>query len=278
MTVLVTGATGSVGRVVVDRLREAGEPVRALTRDAADAGLPDDVEVFQGDLLRPETLAPALEGVDRLYLFPVHQTAPQVAEAIARAGVRRVVVLSSDAVGSTIPTNKASADEHGAVERAVAGTGAEWTALRPFGFAGNALFWAHSIATEGVVRMAYPTAAQSLVHEADIAEVAVAALLEDGHAGRVYRLSGPEAITQEEQVRIIAEVVGRPIEVVELTPEQKRAEMAEWIPEDAVDMILGYFAVAVERPDEVLPTVEQVLGKPARTFAQWARDHAADFG
>ncbi|MFC9975272.1 NAD(P)H-binding protein [Spirillospora sp. NPDC127200] len=278
MTVLVTGATGSVGRVVVDRLREAGEPVRALTRNAADAGLPDDVEVFQGDLLRPETLAPALEGVSRLYLFPVHQTAPQVAEAIARAGVGRVVVLSSDAVGSTIPTNQASADEHGAVERAVAGTGAEWTALRPFGFAGNALFWAHSIATEGVVRMAYPTAAQSLVHEADIAEVAVAALLEDGHAGRVYRLSGPEAVTQEEQVRIIGEVIGRPIEVVELTPERKRAEMAEWIPEDAVDMILGYFAVAVERPDEVLPTVEQVLGKPARTFAQWARDHAADFG
>ena len=277
MTILVTGATGTVGRHVVARLLDAGEKVRALTRRPDEAGLPEKAEVVQGDLALPETLEKAFHGVEKLYLFPVGQTAKEVVDLAARSGVRRVVVLSSDAVVTQLETNQDSVSEHGTVERAVEAADVEWTFLRPFAFAGNALFWAHSISTESVVRTAYPDAAQALVHEADIADVAVAALLEDGHAGAKYRLTGPESITQLAQVRTIGEVLGREIRFEELTHEQKREEMLQFIPEDSVDMILGYFVVAVDNPDVVLPTVQEVTGRPARTFADWVADHTADF-
>ncbi|MEV4754145.1 NAD(P)H-binding protein [Micromonospora sp. NPDC049559] len=277
MTILVTGATGSVGRQVVGQLVAAGEEVRALSRSPETAGLPAGVPVFQGDLERPETLAAAFEGVDRLYLFPVPRTAHDVVAMARKAGVRRIVVLSSDSMNTRLETNRESVEDHGAVERAVAEADVEWTFLRPFAFAGNALFWAHSIRTENVVRAAYPLAAQALVHEADIAAVATTALLEDGHDGAAYRLTGPESLTQIEQVRILGEAIGREIRFEELTHEQKLAELTQFIPAGDAEMILGYFAVAVHTPDVVLPTVEEVTGRPARSFAQWAADHRSDF-
>ncbi|MEU5884577.1 NAD(P)H-binding protein [Spirillospora sp. NPDC047279] len=278
MTTLVTGARGSVGRHVVAGLHDRGERVRALTRTPDEIDVPDGVEVVAGDLLSPETLRPALDGVDRLYLFPVAQTADEVVKLAVDAGVRRIVVLSSDSLETRLETNRASTEEHGTVERAVEAAGVEWTFLRPFAFAGNALFWSHTIVHEGVVRAAYPHAAQSLVHERDIADVAVTALLDDGHVGAKYRLTGPESLTQLEQVRILGEAIGRPIRFEELTHQEKYDELAQFIEPGDVEMILGYFAVATEKPDVVLPTVQQVTGRPARSFAQWSADHAADFG
>ncbi|MGH3939495.1 MAG: NAD(P)H-binding protein [Pseudonocardiaceae bacterium] len=277
MTTLVTGARGTVGRHVVARLHNQGEQVRALTRTPNEVCAPEGVEVVSGDLLEPESLQTAFKGVERLYLFPVSQTVDEVVTLAVRSGVRRIVVLSSDSLVTRLETNRASTEEHGAVERAVESAGIEWTFLRPFAFAGNALFWAHSIRTEGIVRAAYPHAAQSLVHEVDIATVAVIALLEDGHVGARYRLTGPEAITQVEQVRVLSDAIGRPIRFEELTHQRKRDELVQFLPPDDADMILGYFAVASEKPDEVLPTVEQVTGRPARSFAQWAADHVTDF-
>ncbi|MFE7843408.1 NAD(P)H-binding protein [Streptomyces sp. NPDC057474] len=277
MTVLVTGATGSVGRQVVDRLVRAGADVRALTRNPATARLPQGVEVYAGDLERPQTLAAALGGVERLYLFPVPDTAREVVALAKEAGVRRIVVLSSSSVLDTSGDNH-SGEHHRAVERAVEESGIEWTFVRPDEFATNILWkWGHSIRTEGLVRAPYGNAPRVLIHEADVADVAAAALLQDGHAGQAYVLTGPEAITQADQVRAIAAALGTDIPFEEITPDQAREQMGRFMPPPVVEMVIGYLADAVEDPPVPLDTVEKVLGRPARTFAQWAADHAADF-
>lgn len=277
MTILVTGATGTVGRHVVSQLLARDADIRALSRNPGEAVLPAGVEVVEGNLLRPDSLRPALTGVDRMYLFPVAATAEECVDVAVQAGVRKIVVLSSDAVNTQYEIAGDSIDDHLTVENAVAAADVEWTFLQPVAFASNTLSWAHSIATESVVRTAYPLAAQALVHEADIAAVAVTALLENGHAGGKYTITGPAAITQIEQVRAVAETIGRDIRFEEISPEEKYAEMVKYLPEDSVTMILGYFAIAVTSPDPVTRVVEQVTGVPARTFAEWAADNASFF-
>lgn len=277
MTVLVTGATGSVGRHVVARLMAAGVPVRALTRNPAAAGLPEGVDVREGDLTRPDTLRAALHGVERLYLFPVPETAREVVAAAKEAGVRRIVVLSSSSVLDASGDNH-SGEHHRAVERAVEESGIDFTFVRPDEFATNVLWkWGHSIRAEGVVRAPYGNAPRVLIHEADVAAVAATALLQDGHTGRAYVLTGPEAITQADQVRAISKALGRDIEFVEITPDEARTLMGQAMPAPVVEMVLGYLADAVVNPPAVLDTVERVTGVPALTFARWAADHAADF-
>lgn len=277
MTILVTGATGHVGRVVVDRLLHAGMPVRALTRRPATAHLPERAEVVAGDLAEPDALPGGLfAGVDRMYLFPVAETAAEVMDRARAAGVRRVVTLSALAVDMDGGANPLG-DRHLAVERAVEAAGVEWTHLRPGPFAVNALSWAPSIRAQGVVRAPYGASQQAPIHEADIAEVAVTALLEDGHAGAAYALSGPEPLTQIERVAAIATATGREISFEEQSPKEGRAAMVTYMPEPVADMMLGYMASTVTEPAPVFRAVADVLGRPGRTFAQWAADHAADF-
>ncbi|MFD0395283.1 SDR family oxidoreductase [Streptomyces nogalater] len=176
MTVLVTGATGNVGRHVVTGLLAAGRRVRALTRTPDRSGLPGGAEITGGDLTRPETYERMLDGVEAVYLFPVPETAAAFAGAARRAGVRRIVVLSSDSV-----TDGTDTGGHRRVELAVEDTGLEWTHVRPGEFALNKVtLWAPSIRAEGVVRSAYPDARVAPVHEADVAAVAVTALLKEG--------------------------------------------------------------------------------------------------
>ncbi|MFJ5999408.1 NAD(P)H-binding protein [Streptomyces sp. NPDC092370] len=273
----MTGATGAVGRLVVGRLVAAGESVRAVTRNPATAGLPEPVEVVEGDLDKPESLRAAFAGVDRLYLFPVPQTAREVVALAKEAGVRRIVVLSSSSVLDTSGDNHSGA-YHRSVERAVQESGIEWTFVRPDEFATNVLWkWGHSIRTEGVVRAPYGNARRVVIHESDVAAVAAAALLEDGHAGQAYVLTGPEALTQAEQVRQIARAIGRPVAFEEITPDQARQAMGQAMPAPVVEMVLGYLADAVANPPVPFDTVEKVTGRPALTFARWAADHAADF-
>jgi uncharacterized protein YbjT (DUF2867 family) len=276
MTILVTGATGNIGRHVVAQLMQAGARVRALTRNPAAANLPDGVEVVQGDLDRPETLQAAFEDVERLYLFPVPATATVVAELAKKAGVRRIVVLSS----ASAPW-EAKYHPRGLyfllVERAVEDVGAEWTHVRPVGLMLNSLTWAETIRAEGVVRAPYGNAAYPHVHEADVAEVAAAALLEDGHIGKKYMVSGPESITQIEQARAIGAAIGREIRFEELTPEQARSLWSHFMPEDEIDTELMILGESVDKPKKVWPTYERVTGRPGRSYAQWAVEHANDF-
>lgn len=283
MTTLVTGASGTVGRSLVSQLVQAGEPVRAMTRDPAAARFPAGVQVVRGDLADPGTLAAALAGADRLHLFPYPATAREVVDLAGRAGVRRVTVLSSGSVTAGFDT-----DYQLPVEQAVEASGLEWTHLRPGEFAANRLaLWGPSVRAERVVRWPFPDEVGVPIHEADIAAVAVLALLEDGHAGRAYDMTGPATLSVREQVAAIAAAIGADVRLDEVSrPEALRLlqEQGGWAAVNG-PFLLGYegFSAGEEYPeiaaDELapLPTVEQVTGRPARSFARWALDHADDF-
>ncbi|MFI6037311.1 SDR family oxidoreductase [Streptomyces sp. NPDC051315] len=275
----MTGATGNVGRHVVDQLLAAGETVRALTRSPAGARLPAEAEVVGGDLTRPETVEPALEGVSALFLFPSPGTAGPVLRAARERGVRRVVLLSSSAVEfSTEGSDNAIVAYHKEIEREVEESGLEWTFVRPGAFAVNTLQWAPQIRADGVVRGPYAEAEMALIHERDIADVATRVLLTDGHAGAKYMLTGPESLTQAEQARRIGEAVGRPVRYEELAPDVAREQMIQnQVPAEFADMLLSFQAGLVGVPAEISATVEEVTGRPARTLDQWAADHVADF-
>ena len=286
MSILVTGASGHVGRHVVAQLAAAGARVRAMTRNPASAAFPAGVEVVHGDLLKVDTVAAALSEVDRLYLFPEPRTATEVVAAAKLAGVRRIVTLSSGAVTGGLDT-----DFQFPVEQAVEHSGLEWTHLRPGQFASNTLrLWAPSIRAERVVRYVAPDQIGLPIHEADIAEVAVHALLSDGHHGRAYDMTGPQQVTNREQVIAIAEALGEPVYFEEVTPERAREILTAqggWAAENS-GFLLGFEDYSASgTPDlsqedwdrmlQPVPTVEEVTGHPARTFAQWARDHVTSF-
>ncbi|MEV4217119.1 NAD(P)H-binding protein [Nonomuraea sp. NPDC049725] len=284
MRVLVTGATGNVGRQVTAGLIQAGVEVRALTRDPARAELPG-AEVVQGDLTKPETVP--FDGVDRMFLFPEPSTAKEIVERAERAGVRRIVVLSSGAVTGGFDTTF-----HPLVEQAVEDSGLEWTHLRPGEFAANKLaLWGPSIRAERLVRDANPDAAWFPVHERDVADVALKALLEEGHHGKAYDINGPELISLRDQVRAIADALGEEVGFEEVSPEEAREiylRMGGFAAE-AADFLLGFTDYDGNPADPAdsqdfdpsslgpLPTAQSVTGKPPRTFAQWARDRVEDF-
>jgi uncharacterized protein YbjT (DUF2867 family) len=268
VTTLVTGATGNTGRHVVTELVRRGERVRALTRDpiAAARRLPAEVELAAGTHVKPETLDGALDGVSRLHITVTSGLAdvgPELVRRAIAAGVRRLTVVWGGAVGP--------------VEQAVADSGVEWTRLEPQEFMSNTLDWSESIRVEGVVREPYdfPSA---LVHEADIAAVAAIALLDDGHAGRVYNLTGPEALTLRDRIAILSRTVRRDIAFERITHEQAVDRLvATGVPLEDAEYVVGWYAAPGDTGRTVVDTVEQVTGRPARTFAQWAAEHAGRF-
>ncbi|WP_406312658.1 NAD(P)H-binding protein [Streptosporangium sp. NBC_01639] len=272
--ILVTGATGNVGRNVVRQLLDAGEKVRTITRNPESAGLPDGVEVLPGDLTRPETLPAALRGVEQAFLFPVFGSLDDFLRIGKESGLEQVVLLSSAAV--TFPTSNWIGDRHLECERAVEESGLSWTHVRPGMFMANDLAWAAQIATGDVVRAPYGDAAAAPIDERDIAAVIVRALL-DRQAGEAHLIGGTESLTQIERVRILGEAIGRPLRFEELPREQAREHMIGHLPPQAVDFMLDGLASAVGRPAEVSSVVEKVTGRPAHTYAQWAAHHADDF-
>lgn len=272
MKFLISGATGTVGREIVKQLAEAGHTVRALTRNP-DAVFPDGVERVLGDLARPETIAAALDGVTGLHLINFDgtgagssplETAPQIMALAKQAGVKRVTVLLGG--------------ELGAFEQAVQESGIGWSFLQPVEFMANYLGWAELIRTEGIVRQPFASRRSAMVHEADIAAVAVAALTEAGHAGQTYTITGPEALTVPQVVNTIAKAIGRDIEFVELSEQGARDQWrAEGYPDFMIEFFVDVWGNTPEIGYTVVDTVERVTGKPARMLAQWAAEHAAIF-
>ncbi|MEU7832667.1 NAD(P)H-binding protein [Nonomuraea sp. NPDC049129] len=275
--ILVTGATGNVGKHVVSQLAGAGLQVRALVRDPDRAKLPEGVEAVKGDLSVPETLEPALKDVESVFLiWPgfAAETARDVVEVIA-AHARRVVYLSADV--EDLADGESPTLFHQEVERLIRHTGLSWTFLRPVGFAANTLGWADQV-RQGVVRWPYGEARRSLIHEKDIAAVAVHVLTSAGHGGGKYVLSGPEQLSQAEQARIIGEAVGREVRWVELPLDVAREQLlAAWGDARFVDGALAGWGAFVDTPERITDTVPKLLGRPALTFRQWATDHADDF-
>ncbi|MGA8598293.1 MAG: NAD(P)H-binding protein [Bryobacteraceae bacterium] len=279
--ILVTGATGNVGRHVVSQLLTAGYSIRALTRNPDSANLPREVTLFRGSPSAADILDEALDGVEAVFLIWRGQSAAAAPELVNRfkKHARRIVFLSSSAVrdGVEQQTNPVGW-LHAEVERSIQKSGLEWTFLRPGGFATNALaWWAPQIQAGDVVRWPYGRAATSPIHERDIATVAVHALTEDGHTGAKYVLTGPESLTQIDQVHAIGEATGRPLRFEEMPPEAARQEMLALIPAPIVDVLFDFWSKAAGPPALVTTTVADITGSPGRTFREWAIDHASDF-
>jgi uncharacterized protein YbjT (DUF2867 family) len=260
-----------VGRHLVEQLHEAGHQVRALTRNPAKANFPDGVEVVVGDLTSPATLAPALEGVVGLHLinfggddYAPLQTGQEIVAMAEKAGVKRVTVLLGG--------------EKGALEDAVENSSLAWTLLQPVEFMSGMLDWREAIRAEGVVKQAFGSRKTAIVHEADIASVAATVLTEDGHDGKTYTITGPEVLTPPEMAHAIGEAIGRDIRFIELTEAQAREQwQAAGFPQEVIEFFVWAHGNTPPIGYTVVPTVEQVTGCPARTFAQWAAEHADVF-
>ncbi|WP_343450266.1 NAD(P)H-binding protein [Micromonospora oryzae] len=279
--VLVTGATGRIGSAVVDLLTGAGVPVRALVRRAESAAtLPADVEVVTGDLTVPGSLDAALPGVGAVFLVwtAPPQTAPAVVDRLA-AHARRVVYLSAPhrTPHPFFQQPNPMAALHAGNERLIAATGLDATIVRPGMFASNALsWWAAAIRGDGVVRWPHGAAETAPVDDRDVAEVVARILREGGPVGGDHVLTGPESLTQAEQVRIVGDALGRRLTFEEMAPDEFRRAAPE-AARPAVDMLLAAWQAATGRPAYVTSTVADLLGRPARTFRQWATDHAPAF-
>jgi uncharacterized protein YbjT (DUF2867 family) len=252
--ILVIGGTGTVGRQVLARLVATGAQVRALVRNPSAAHLSPQVQVVRGDLTLPGTLDACLDGIDAVFLV---WTAPATAvepalERIAKRA-RRIVLLSAP-------------------------SGLQWTFLRPGMFAANALdWWAPQIRAGDVVRWPYLAVPTAPIDERDVAAVAVRALCEDGHAGAEYVLTGPQSLSQFDQVSTIGRVIGRSLRIEEISPEEARRELLRIGPLVAVNMLLDAWAAAIGQPAHVTSTVAETTGAPPHTFLDWATDNAAEF-
>jgi uncharacterized protein YbjT (DUF2867 family) len=282
--ILVTGATGNIGREVVNLLLSGGEKVVAVTRNPTTAALPDGAHVVGGDPSRPQTLTKALPGVEAVFISPralgdatAGAATAELLKLEAEQGAQRVVALSAVTVEYGGGYRR-FADAFKAVEDAARASGLQWTILRCSEFDSNSLVWAPQIRATGVVRGAYGDAATSPIHDRDVAAVSAQALMDAAHAGHTYVLTGPQSLSQRERVRLIGEAIGKQVHWEEISPQQVReAMLAQGVSEEIPDRLLGYLASLDQQPGPSSTTVEQVLGRPALTFAQWAVEHAAAF-
>ena len=280
--VLVTGATGQIGSEVVSQLRGTGCRVRAMSRNPRSENLWADIEFVRGDLSAPDTLDACLNGIDSVFLVwmaPLAAAAPAVERIAAHA--RRVVLLTSPhrTPHPFFQQPNGLRVIHAGVEQLIASSGLRWTFLRPGPFAINCRnWWAPQLQAGDVVRWFYADAATAPVHERDIAAVAVRALCSEEHDGCEHVITGPASLTQREQVQIIGDAIQRPLRFEELSRESAREQMlAMRFPPFAADMLLDAYAAAVGLPALVTSTVLEVTGQPARSFHDWAMDHAGEF-
>ncbi len=266
--IVVTGATGNVGRPLIETLAVAGEQVTAVSRRAAG------VRSFAADMSRPESLKPALEGAEAAFLM----TPPDflgvgdfgaVVDVVRAAGVQRVVLLSSQGVGTgRHPSN---------LEDAVTGSGLEWTILRPGNFNSNAFQWAESVRTRRVLEAPYGDVLLPAVDPADIADVAALALRDPNHSSNIYTLTGPQPIGPRLMAAAIADAVGEPVQFVELTPQEAKTRMLTYMPAPVVDATLGVLGTPTPEEQTATPDINRLLGRPPRPFADWAARNAAAF-
>ncbi|SHM48420.1 SDR family oxidoreductase [Streptomyces yunnanensis] len=269
--IVVTGATGNVGRPLTQALAEAGEQVTAVSR--RPAAMPDGVRHVAADLAELTSFTTALEGAKALFLLlsgDLHAPEARPTDIIglaAASGVRRVVLLSSQGVAAR-PLGPSRVAMR-AVEDALGESGLDWAVLRPGGFASNAFAWAESVRTQGTVAAPFGDVGVPVIDPADIAEVAAACLLDDRHTGRVYELTGPEVITPRQQTEAIAAALGSPVRFHELTRDEAKATMTRFVPVELADDTLDIISAPNPAELRISPDVERVLGRAPRPFRSW---------
>jgi uncharacterized protein YbjT (DUF2867 family) len=279
--IVVTGATGNVGRPLVRLLAEAGEEVAAVSRRVTGADVPARVRAVPADLASAPALRPALNGADAVFLAPAGDLLASAGspggliEVIRQSGVRRVVLLSSQA-SHTRP----QAVSHARLrefEHAVTTSGLDWTVLRPGGFASNTFAYIPSIRTARMVAAPFGDVGLPLIDPADIAEVAAAALRDDHHAGHTYVLTGPSLVSPRQQAAAIGTALGTELSFTELTRDQALAAMARFMPEPVARGTLDILGAPTPEEQSVSPDAEKILGRAPRTFAEWAGRNIAAF-
>ncbi|CAL9625695.1 NAD(P)H-binding protein [Streptomyces sp. enrichment culture] len=279
--IVVTGATGNVGRSLIRVLAAAGERVTATSRSVSPADLPDGVAARRADLTDASSLRPVFDGAEAVFLQNGGPTSlllrtGEVLEAAAAGRVKRVVLLSSQGV-ATRPESESHGKVAHAIEEAVRASGLEWTILRPGGFASNTYAWAEPVRTARTVAAPFGDVGLPVIDPDDIAEVAAVALRSAEHAGLVYELTGPALITPRQQAEALGAALGEPVRFVEQSRAEARAVMTRFMPEPVVDTTLSILGEPTEAERRISPDVERLLGRPARSYAEWARRNAGAF-
>ena len=278
-TILITGATGHVGRPLVASLLADGARVRALTRDPAAAHLPPEVEVTGGDYTAPGVFAAAARGAGAVFvnIGAIRTGLGDLLAAARDAGVSKIVLLSSVTVQDHGEQAYALGAQHKTAEDAVKASGLDWTILRCDGFATNTLAWAASVRADSVIRAPYGQAATALIAEQDIAAAATRVLLDPGHAGQTYCLTGQQSLTQIQQAEAIGSAIGRPVRFEELPPAAFRQYATQRFPAPVVEDLLRRWAQSVGRTADIAPDLEKLIRRPATTYAKWAAQHAGAY-
>jgi uncharacterized protein YbjT (DUF2867 family) len=272
MTIVVTGATGNVGRPLVSELAAAGARVRAITRTPNTAGFPDGVEVV-------DSATDALADASAVFLNS-RALGPQLADVVTqavRSGVGKLVALSAinaDDDFSRQPS-RFRGDRNKEVEQFAVDSGLAWVSLRPTVFASNFVgMWSAQIRAGDVVGGPYAAASTAPIVETDIAAVAARALLTDELVGQQIPLTGPQAFSNSELVQIIGTVLGRPLRYLEVPPEVIRQRFIDLgLGAEFADAYAAMLAETLDKPALVTREVEKITGRAPTSFAQWVTEH-----
>jgi uncharacterized protein YbjT (DUF2867 family) len=278
--ILVIGASGKVGGQAVRRLVEKGLPVRTFTRDPSKIdALGLGVEAVRGDLDQPDTIPPAMDGVDKVLVVSGGWDVPgedaNAIEAAEATGVEHLVLLSSLGVEHGV----ASGPLHAPGEARLRSSPLSWTVLRPAVFTANALMWRDTIQAQGVFYEPTGSGCHAMIDPVDVGDVAAEVLASAGHEGMTYELTGPEAISAADCASALSAVLGREVRHVDIPDEAFRDGLSKaGVPPPLVDSLARYYAmVKAGQFDMVTPTVPELLGRPARTFGEWAAQNAGAF-
>ena len=276
MTTLITGATGGIGASLVGRLASADHAVRAGSRDPRKAaGL--GAEIVELDLAKSETFGEALADVDRIFLYAEPVAIEDFVDCAERAGVRRVVLLSSDSVELANAEHNSLARHHADVEKALAAASFSTTVLRPGTFATMTLAWANFIRAGVPVEQPFWDACIDVIHPEDIADAAECALTGDDLEGLVLPLGGPEVLSFHQQRDTLANLLARELDWREPSRERAVQHLSRHAPLPLVDAILDYWSQLPRHRDEARRSVERITGRPGRTFGQWAGERLDAF-
>ncbi|MET8753300.1 NAD(P)H-binding protein [Streptomyces sp. NPDC004667] len=271
MSLLVTGGRGAVARHLGGLLSTRGISHRVGSRERDTPG------AVHCDLSDPTTFPAALAGIRSVFLYAEASAAEAFVEEAVSAGVEHVVLLSSSSVLGPDPAGNPLSAGHLAVERALLASPLRSTLLRPGSFASNAIGWSWALKSGRPIHLPYPGAYADPVHEADLAEAALAVLTDPALGGGAHTLTGPQSLTFTAQLAILGSVLGRAVPFAAVTPEEWKAEVEGYIPGPYADALLDFWAASDGLPVPVTDAVERLTGHPARSFETWARDHAEAF-
>lgn len=271
--IVVTGATGNVGRALVRLLDKEGVAVTAVARHIDEAQVPPGVRAVAADLAEPDGLRGAFEGAEALFLLTAGERPYDILDVAKAAGVRKVVLVSSQGAG-TRPEVYAQPRQF---EAAVRESGLDWTILRPGGLDSNAFAWAESIRAERTAAAPFGDVGLPFADPDDVAEVAATVLRDDAHTGATYVLTGPALTTPRARAAAIAAALGEPVTFTEQSRAEAHELMARFMPLPLVEGTLTVLGTPTEEEQRVSPDVERVLGRAPGTFAAWAERNAVAF-